>query len=88
MYFRCYHNVNYTIPLVLAAMERNSGDMLFDPEFYEDRESKAIGVTMRTLKPAIKFPNHEVKPGFNIGTRGNGKDQPRWPEDLLTEVIV
>lgn len=80
--------MNYTIPRVLASMEERSGDVFFNQDFYENRESRAIGVTMRLLKPAIKFPNQEVKPGFNIGTRGNGMDQPRWPDDLCTEIIL
>jgi hypothetical protein len=60
---------------------------LFDPSFFEDRESKAIGVVVRTVKPIIRFKDGEVELRYNVGTRGNGKDAPRWPEDLMVEVV-
>ena len=69
-------------------MEKRSGDVFFNPAFFEDRQSRALGATIRTVRPVIKFPHHEIKLGFNIGTRGNGRDQPRWPRDLATEVLV
>ncbi|KIX08076.1 uncharacterized protein Z518_02731 [Rhinocladiella mackenziei CBS 650.93] len=83
--FRCYHNMNYTIPQYMGMIMKNS--KLFDPSFFEYRESKALGVVVRTIKPVIKFVNDQVVLRYNVGTRGNGKDAPRWPEDLMTEVV-
>jgi hypothetical protein len=60
---------------------------LFQPSFFEDRESKAIGAVVRTIKPIIKFDDDKVVLKYNVGTRGNGKDAPRWPDDLMTEVV-
>ncbi|KIW37097.1 uncharacterized protein PV06_10724 [Exophiala oligosperma] len=34
------------------------------------------------------FEENKVSLGYNIGTRGNGKDAAKWPQDLMTEVIV
>ncbi|KAJ9635543.1 hypothetical protein H2201_003201 [Coniosporium apollinis] len=85
--FRSYHGMTYTIPRVLDMIQKNSGDVVFNPKFFEDRDSKALGVKIRTVKPIINFDGGEIDLGFNVGTRGNGKDQPRWPDDLLSEVV-
>jgi hypothetical protein len=66
-------------------IEKNT--KLLAPEFFEDRESKAINTVIRTIKPIIKFNDDQIKLKYNVGTRGNGKDAPRWPDDLLTEVV-
>ena len=65
----------------------NSGDKLLDPKFFEDRESKALGLKIRTIKPIIQFDQGEVQLEYNVGTRGNGVDAEWWPDDLMTEVI-
>ncbi|EHY56121.1 hypothetical protein HRR83_008640 [Exophiala dermatitidis] len=83
--FRSYHNMVYTIPKYVEMIQKNPS--LFHPSFFEDRESKALGVTVRTIKPVIKFERDQVELGYHVGTRGNGKDAPRWPEDLMTEVV-
>lgn len=75
----------YLIPRYMNMLEKNSG--LLSPEFFEDRESKAINMVVRTVKPIIKFNEDQIKLRYNVGTRGNGKDAPRWPEDLMTEVV-
>lgn len=74
------------LPAVVELLKKN-GKVLFNPDFLEDRENKAIGVAIRTVKPILTFPDGLVRPGYNIGTRRNGLDQSRWPENLLTEVI-
>lgn len=77
--------MGYLIPRYMANIAKNS--KLLNPAFFEDRESKAIGVVVRTPKPIIKYDDDEVQLKYNVGTRGNGKDAPRWPEDLMTEVV-
>ena len=78
---RCYHNMGQTIPAYL-----NSGPIVFNPKFFEEREAKAIGTKVRAVKPIIDFGG-EVKLTYNVGTRGNGKDAPKWPSDLMVEVV-
>lgn len=85
---RSYHNMNYTLREHFAMILQNSKDTLFDPSFFEDRESKAIESIFRTVKPIIQFDDGEVLLKYNVGTRGNGKDAPRWPQDLMTEVVT
>lgn len=86
--FRHYHNIGSTLPRYLRMMKTHSADVLFKPEFFEVRHSGAIGKDVRCIKPVIGWPQGKVKLGFNVGTRGNGVDEPRWPEDLGTEVVA
>ncbi len=85
--FRAENNMGYTIPRVMEMIKGNSGKALFNPKFFEQRESSALGVNIQTVKPIIRFENDEVELRYNVGTRGNGVDKPRWPEDLMTEIV-
>lgn len=86
--FRHYHNMNYTMPRLLKMMNENSRDVLFRDEFFEDRKAKNLGIEIKTVKPVLAFPQGEVELRYNVGTRSNGIDAPRWPEDLMTEVVA
>ncbi|KAH8728284.1 CoA-transferase family III domain-containing protein [Phaeosphaeriaceae sp. PMI808] len=86
--FRHHHNMGYTIPRFFQMIKTNSNDVLFKPEFFEIRHSGAIGKDVKGIKPIVQYPDGKVKLMFNIGTRGNGIDQPRWPKDLTTEVVA
>ena len=66
----------------------NSSAVLFKPEFFETRHSGAIGKDIKGVKPIAQYPKDSVELRYNVGTRGNGVDQPRWPEDLMTEVVA
>jgi hypothetical protein len=77
--------MGYTIPRYMEMIAKNT--KLFQPSFFEHRESKALGVVVETIKPIIKYDDDQVELRYNVGTRGNGKDAPRWPEDLLTEIV-
>ena len=85
--FRAEHNMGYTIPRVMKMIKENSGDVVHNPEFFEDRKNGVLGVDVRSVKPIIRFKGDEVELGYNIGTRGNGVDQARWSEDLMTEIV-
>jgi hypothetical protein len=82
--FRHFHNMNSTLPHYMKMFQKEG---LFDMDFFESRESKALGLKMRTPKPVLRFPKGTVELGYHVGTRGNGIDQPYWPTDLLTEVV-
>ncbi|OCK85885.1 alpha-methylacyl-CoA racemase [Lepidopterella palustris CBS 459.81] len=86
--FRHNHNMLYTIPRYLQMLHENSGSILFKPEFFEDRHSGAIGKTIRTIAPILKFPDGPVQLKYNVGTRTNGVDKAFWPKNLMTEVVV
>lgn len=81
--------MNYTLREYFGMILQKSGGMpLLDPSFFEDRENKAVGSVFRTVKPIIKFDDDEVVLKYNVGTRGNGRDAPKWPEDLTTEIVI
>ena len=86
--FRHTDNMLATIPVVMKSLFRNSAAQLFQPDFLEVRYSAAVERNFKSLRPILTFPGQQVTLGFNIGTRTNGQDAARWPEDLSTEVIV
>lgn len=72
---------------IMPLLKERSG-YLFDPSYFETRPAPNLGVSLRTVKPVLQFPDGVVKPGFTIGTRGNAVDKAQWPADLTTQVIV
>jgi hypothetical protein len=42
---------------------------------------------VRCVKPVLQFPGGKVQLRFQVGTRTNGVDAARWPEDLLVEKV-
>lgn len=85
--FRHFENAHSSLPECVATIKEKSGGVLFRPEFFEDRECANLGVTIRTVKPIIQFPGNEVELRYNVGTRSNGVDEPRWPHNLMVSVI-
>lgn len=79
--------MGYTLPRLTKMLKTNSPDILFKPEFFEVRKSGAIGKDINCVKPIIQYPQGKVQLKYNVGTRGNGVDQARWPENLLTEIV-
>lgn len=79
--------MNYTLRQYFDMIADNTQSTLFNPSFFEDRESLAIASVFRTVKPVIRFQDDQVLLKYNVGTRGNGKDAPEWPQDLMTEVV-
>lgn len=77
--------MNHTIPALLKMIR---GSPLFTPEFFVRSHVKNLGVDVQVVKPILKWTGGEVRPGYQVGTRGNGVDQPRWPEDLGVEVVA
>ena len=86
--FRHYHSMTYTLPRFVKMLQDNSKDVLFKPEFFEKRHSGAIGKNIICIKPVIAFPEGKVQLKYNVGTRSNGTDLPKWPENLMTEVVT
>jgi hypothetical protein len=85
--YRHYHNVHSTLNNCLATLKKTSSDILFRNEFFEDRKCGVLGTTIRTVKPIVQYPDGEVQLEYNIGTRSNGVDDARWPDDLSAEVV-
>ncbi|KAH9477353.1 Acetyl-coenzyme A transferase nodX [Psilocybe cubensis] len=85
--FRHTDNMFITFPPILRTLMAQQSPIL-NPEFFEIRDNKAIGVPVKTVKPILNFPDGIVKPGYNVGARGNGVDQPVWPHDLMQEIVT
>ncbi|KAL4861472.1 hypothetical protein BDV12DRAFT_66731 [Aspergillus spectabilis] len=86
--FRHYDNMLVMIPAVMKSLFVNSGEQLFQPGFFEVRYSGAVDRHFKAVRPVLTFPGKEVNLQFNVGTRSNGHDAARWPDDLRREVIV
>ncbi|KAF8996236.1 CoA-transferase family III domain-containing protein [Cyathus striatus] len=86
--FRNSDNMAVLIPEFLRMISEKAGGIIFNPDFFEERENHALGIPMRTVKPILQFPENVVKPGYNVGCRRLGLDIPKWPVDLMTEIIT
>jgi len=85
--FRHYHSMNYTIPRYIEMMRKQN--TLLNLTYFEKRTSGALnGLVFRVPRAILQFPQDTVQLCFNVGTRGNGVDAARWPDDLLTEVVT
>ncbi|KID81083.1 CoA-transferase family III domain protein [Metarhizium guizhouense ARSEF 977] len=74
--FRHDDHMLVLIGKVSSLLQRHSPEV-FDPQYLEDRPCPNLGINIRTVKPVLQFAD-VVRPGFDIGTRGNGVDEPTW----------
>lgn len=79
--------MHHTLPVMLGMLQKYDKEGLFKPEFFEKRESKALGYEFIGVGPVAKFEDG-VELKYNVGTRGNGVDKPYWPSDLSVEVVT
>ncbi len=79
--------MQYSIPFFMSLLRKNCGEALFRPEFFHNRHSGVLKVDIKTPRPILRFPQGLVELKYNVGTRGNGVDKPKWPENLMTEVV-
>jgi crotonobetainyl-CoA:carnitine CoA-transferase CaiB-like acyl-CoA transferase len=86
--FRHHHNMGHTLPRYLQMLHKNSSEKVMRADFFENRDAKTVGKKIRTVKPVAQFVNGKVELGFNVGTRTNGVDKPRWPKDLSVEIVT
>lgn len=77
----------HNVPVMSKLLQEYDAQVLFNPQFFEMRASKAVDGTFWVVKPVLQYGNNAVEMRYNVGTRGNGVDQPVWPEDLSTEVV-
>ena len=76
--------MNYSGPHYMRMFAKQG---LFEPDFFEVRKVKALGIEIRVPKPVLQVVPGSVEPSYNVGTRRNGIDSPPCPEDLTTEVV-
>lgn len=86
--FQHYHAMQHTWPTMAGLLCKHDAQTLFQPAFFDQRVSKALDTTFIQMKTVAQFPNKEVELSYNVGTRGNGVDQPVWPSDLSVEIVT
>ncbi|KAK4556573.1 hypothetical protein LTR86_006144 [Recurvomyces mirabilis] len=84
--YRNFHSMSYTLPSMMALLAKHDQETLLRPDFFEHRQSKAVGHMFQQVKPIAQFAD-SVHLGYNIGTRTNGVDKARWPDDLGVEIV-
>lgn len=85
---RHFHHMPQLLPRYVPMLTANSGDKLFRPEYFAINKLPYLGVNVKTVAPILRFPNEEVHPGFDVPTRTNGVDMPRWPDNLTVEFVA
>ena len=85
--FRHYHNMGFLLPAMMEILDKHDHEVLYKKEFFEHRKSKAVGQTFVQVKPVAQFADG-VELRYNVGTRGNGVDRAKWPDDLSVEVVT
>jgi len=93
--FRHYEGMTKMLPQVMGMMFKNSSANLFKPNYFTEadaplgKDGKTVK-KMKIVRPVLQFTevgSGKVELGFNVGTRGNGVDVPRWPQDLMVAVV-
>ncbi|MCJ1471141.1 hypothetical protein MMC07_009789 [Pseudocyphellaria aurata] len=85
--FRHFDNTRRTVPAMLKLLHQYDEEVLFQPAFFGQYRSEAVGVSVIRVKPVAQFKDNVVELKYNVGTRGNGVDKPIWPDDLTVEIV-
>lgn len=85
--FRHFDNTRRTVPAMLKLLHQYDEEVLFQPSFFGQFRSEAVGVTIIRVKPVAQFKDDVVELKYNVGTRGNGVDKAIWPDDLTVEIV-
>ncbi|RFU76509.1 l-carnitine dehydratase [Trichoderma arundinaceum] len=87
--YRYWHNNGISAPETVKRLKSGpASKRILRPEFLEDRHSPSVlgEKVFRTVKGVADWGG-VVDLRYNVGTRGNGVDAARWPEDLTQEVV-
>jgi len=75
------------LPAYMKMLATTGSATIMKPEFFVTTIPEYIKKPVKVVAPVLKFPNGEVTPGYDISTRTNGVDQPRWPDNLGDQFI-
>ncbi|KAL6901098.1 putative L-carnitine dehydratase [Trichoderma evansii] len=87
--YRHWHNNGVSAPETLKRLKSGpASERILRPEFFEDRHSPSVlgEKAFRAVKGVADWGG-VVDLRYNVGTRGNGVDAARWPDDLTQEVV-
>lgn len=85
--YRHWHSMQHLLPAMIGSLKEKCEEVIFQPEFFEPRTSKAVRQEFVQVKPIARWKGDGVELRYNVGTRGNGVDEAVWPEDLRVEVV-
>ncbi|KAL7953753.1 putative L-carnitine dehydratase [Trichoderma compactum] len=88
--YRYWHNNGISAPETVKRLKSGpASKRILRPEFFEDRRSPSVlgDKVFRAVKGVADWGG-VVDLQYNVGTRGNGTDAARWPEDLMQEVVT
>lgn len=71
---------------MLELLHKNDPE-LFESDFFGQYRSEPVGATIRKVKPVARYKGDVIELKYNVGARGNGVDNPVWPNDLMLEVV-
>ncbi|KAK6358326.1 hypothetical protein TWF730_007672 [Orbilia blumenaviensis] len=86
--FRHYQPMQVLLPAMMRLLYQYDKETLFKQQFFEPRRAENLGVTFVQVKPIAQFKDNAVELRYNVGTRGNGTDQPFWPKDLMVQIVT
>ncbi|KAF3920777.1 hypothetical protein ABW20_dc0104811 [Dactylellina cionopaga] len=86
--FRHYEPMQVSLPTMVGLLRQNDSATLFQPKFFEIRTAENLGETFVQVKPVARFQDDAIELKYNVGSRGNGTDQPVWPKDLTVQVVT
>ncbi|KAH8810994.1 alpha-methylacyl-CoA racemase [Xylogone sp. PMI_703] len=86
--FRHYHDQFYILEKYRDMLQKSSPH-LWNPDFFEERWPYGYGKPMKTVKPIVQYQSEgdPIRLGYNVSCRTNGIDAPKWPDDLMVEVV-
>ena len=79
--------MHYLLPKLIGLLHKYDENVIFKPEFFERRKSGAVGHEFVQVKPIAQFKD-DIQLRYNVGTRPNGVDQAKWPQDLSVEIVA
>ncbi|KAK1238202.1 hypothetical protein MKX08_002781 [Trichoderma sp. CBMAI-0020] len=87
--YRHWHNNGVSAPETVKRLKSGpASERILRPEFFEDRRSPSVlGEKMFRAVKGVADWGGVVDLRYNVGTRGNGIDAARWPDDLTQEVV-
>ncbi|PHH68332.1 hypothetical protein CDD82_632 [Ophiocordyceps australis] len=86
--FHVHDNTRRTVPAMKQLLQLHDSDVLLQPGFFHECFSSPVGVKVRKVKPVARYGDGVVDLAYNVGARGNGVDDGRWPDDLTVPVVA
>jgi hypothetical protein len=88
MIFNSEDSMQHVLPAMMNSLRKNHIDLFTNPAYYTIKHNNVLKKDFRIVKDCIQWPQGSVDFDYRISTRGNGVDEPRWPNDLSVEIVT